>query len=272
MSDSNIVSILFYVVFLSIAGAYAYSAYWGYAIARRFVVRAYRYQAIGIASIGAYFALVNLVGTLVPVGPTSSTLVQILVALVNLSGVPLILVWVDSTARVARRSDPFEKDIFGWSRLRYFVFAVVLVASLLSIVFAPLVPATVSYNSTVSPLLNVIGIFPFLATVVTGAVVLLWSARRSRDRVLHRHIVFFGAFCAAIVLYLVEYSVASFIDPNLYGSIIALIVPIPPFLLGAYFLYRSARSLAPYTSSLENPETVNESRTRLLEMDAPDSS
>ena len=67
----------------------------------------------------------------------------------------------------------------------------------------------------------------------------------------------FGGFCAALVLYLVEYSVALIVDPNLYGSFYAIIVTVPPFFLGAYFLYRCARSLAPYTSSLEDPKTLN---------------
>ena len=123
MSGSIVFDVLVTVFVLSATVAYAYAAYWGFAIARRFVVRAYRYQALGIASIGVYFGVVNVVGTFVPVSPTSSDLVLVLVGLLNLAGVPLILLWVDSTARVARRSDPFDKDSLGWTKLRYVVFA-----------------------------------------------------------------------------------------------------------------------------------------------------
>ena len=251
MSYSMLDDAVFFIVTFVVTAAYAYAAYWGYAIARRFVVRAYRYQALGIASISAYLGLVNLIGTFSYSGLTSSSLLVIITALANLAGIPLILLWVDSTARVARRSDPFEKDTLRWSRLRYVVFAAVLVTCVPAVVFAPIVPATLSYVSGVSSLLNFIGVFPFFATVATGAAVLALSARRSRDRMLRRHIVWFAGFCGSLVLYFAVLVALSIVNPTGVSDIEWLTLTTPPFLLGAYLLYRSARSLAPYTSSLE---------------------
>ena len=88
---------------------------------------------------------------------------------------------------------------------------------------------------------------------------LFLGAHRSRDRVLRRHIMLFVGFCGALFLYLVlfvvEGVVASTINSDIFSSYIGYVFPTAPFLLGAYLLYRSARSLAAYTSSLDGSET-----------------
>lgn len=257
MSDSTgillaIVNIIVYLTFEGITIAYVYAAYWGLAIRRRFVLKAYRNQALGIAAIAAYFGAINFLGNFFLVTATSSYDVVVLVALANLLGVPLALLWADSTARVARRSDPYERDSLGWSKLRYIVFGILIVSSLLALMFAPLGLADLgSYVPSLSPILNVLASIPFFGALASGGALLSVSAFRSHDRLLRRHLLWFVGFCLTLVLFLAEGIVGSLINTGFYNSTLYFISVQPAFYLGAYCLYRSARSLAPFTNHLE---------------------
>lgn len=247
---------LLLIFYLPTPFVFAYVAYLGLRIRRGFVVQLYRNQALGIAAIAAYLAANAGISFLLP-SPANSGYGEILVwALTNLAGGAPFLLWIDSTARVARKSDPYERDSLKWSRVRYVVFVVAVVSAALGLVIAPVVIASFgSYVPSVSLFANVVGNIPFATILLAGLLVLSLGVVRSRDMTLRRHILWIAVFFLSFMVTYVVTVIYTLLIPSASGgqyttfefaSYIAL------YYVVAYCLYRSARSLAPHTNRLED--------------------
>jgi hypothetical protein len=244
-----------FILFLGTPFVLAYMAYLGLRIRKGFVVQTYRNQALGIATIAAYLAAIAVVSPFTPSSYVGAGYGPILFgALKNLVGCVPFLLWIDSTEKVSRKSDPYERDSLHWSKVRYVVFSVVIASAVLSLLFAPVVLAFFgSYVPTVSLFANVVGNLPFFVTVLAGVTVLPLGAIRSRDTTLRRHILWLAAFFAAVVALLIESVASSILFPGSTGpnSAYGLAFIVGIFYIFSYCLYKSARSLAPHTSRLE---------------------
>jgi len=244
---------LLFVFYIPTPFVFAYVGYLGLKIRRGFVVQPYRTQALGIAAIAAYMAASATISFFLP-APASGGYAVILWAVSNIVGGVPFLLWIDSTARVARRSDPYERDSLDWSKVRYVVFSVAFVSAALALLVAPIVIAAFgSYVPSVSLLANILGNVPFATIFLAGTSVLSLGAIRSRDMTLQRHILWIAVFFAAFVITYFVTIIYTLLIPGTSGgqytpfefaSFIALY-----YVLG-YCLYRSARSLAPHTSRL----------------------
>ena len=245
---------LLFIFYVPTPFVFAYVAYLGLRIRRSFVVRLYRSQALGMAAIAAYLAA-NAAISLFLQAPANGGYSETLWALTNIAGGAPFLLWIDSTARVARKSDPYERDSLHWSKVRYAVFAVVIISASLGLLIAPIVIASFgSYVPSVSLFANVLGNLPFVAALLAGVSVLSVGAIRSKDLTLQRHILWVAVFFAVFVATYAIIVVYTLLVPSASGgqyttfefaSYIAL------YYVLAYCLYRSARSLAPHTSRLE---------------------
>jgi hypothetical protein len=157
---------------------------------------------------------------------------------------PVIFAFIDSTVRVARRSDPLLRSILNWEKLRTVLWIDEIgLAIFLSLNFDPSLKAGI--NSTLGTIL-----FAILITIpyIGGVPALLTGARRSKDTVLRGSLKWLGVFFLFFLAYLVEFSFLSGILGislfNLYYSYLAIpggIIGI----IGAYAIYKSARSLVP---------------------------
>jgi hypothetical protein len=225
------------VVFAEVvpAALFLYASYWAFSIRRGLVSRIYRNHAL----------LLGAVGVLVGIGTflTYSTN-QVVDALFGVYYAALFLVifgLVDSIIPVARRSDPLLRSIIGWERFRIplwvdaFALGLVQVADYLF------------YNSFLNDF-----ILPVVALSVFGVsgIAIVIGARRSGDPLLRASLKWLGAVLVLSVLVFAAYAIASAIpgssDYDAFYSYPALLVG-AVYIMTAYALYKSARSLAPVT-------------------------
>ncbi|MDA4118051.1 MAG: hypothetical protein OK455_06880 [Thaumarchaeota archaeon] len=219
---------------------FIYGAYWAFAIRRAFAAPIYRRQASWVGAIGAYFGVFFLLVVVLtalgvkslnentPVGAGGAAFIYV--------GVVMFFVWIDSTMRVSRRSDPLLRNTLHWSTLRWFLGFLTIVGTLFAVIFNGGFALAFFRDS---PLYGPVG-----AVLLLGAIALIRSASRSADAVLRRHLKWFGMF--SIFLWATSTTVSELASHDLVGDpellqVFSLIV----FALSAYFLYRSAKSLAP---------------------------
>jgi len=234
---------------------FAYVTYLGLRIRNGFVVQPYRNQALGTATIAAYLAAATLISLFLPAPANGGYGTVLSWALTNLAGDVPFLLWIDTTARVARKSDPYERDTLDWSKLRYVLFASVVVFAALGMLMAPIVIASFgSYVPSVSLLANIVGNIPFYAPLLAGVSVLSLEAIRSRDKTLRKHILWLALGCASFGISFVVTLTYTLLVPSASGGQYTPFVfatYIVAYYFIAYCLYKSARSLAPHTSRLE---------------------
>jgi hypothetical protein len=210
---------------------YAYATYWAFNIRRALAVRLYRNQALGIGLGSLGFTLMNmsfLVGSLNPnfIYPVLPDLVPFI----------LFFFWIDTSVRVARRSDPLLRDVLEWRRVRIILWSLIIISiASLSLILAVIGQLTTYIPTLSGPVVEyVLFVIPIFVTFVSGAIYVTVSAVRSKDRTLRRHLLWFGLFAVCLLGAAVSY--APF-GPNP--------VAILAFIAGGYCLYRSARSLSP---------------------------
>jgi len=226
-----------------------YAAYWAFSVRKALGGRMYRRHAF---LLGVVCVIVSMLGFLTY---SPNKVIDLLLALFY-SGVFIFLfAFIDSTVPLARRSDPLLRSVLRWDRLRVALWtdtgALAVVNTISQTLYSGSTPGQVGV------LLN--ALWFVLAAILFGAsgVALVIGARRSRDPLFRRSLKWLGLVLIVVLLTFVNDTVISFLLPNLstfdfYYSYYAL----PSGLLSivyTYFLYRSARSLAPI-SSLVEPE------------------
>ena len=225
-------SILFAALWSIVTAFFLYGAYWALAIRKVLLTSIYRRQALWTAALGIYFGAVGLFLTPVLTLAVNNLAVNILEGVFLAFGSILEFLWIDTTVRIARRSDPLHRDTMRWSWLRYLFWVITIGSAGGAIVDS----ATAGFS----------GAGPFGGTLsgalFFGAIALFLSAKRSGDAVLRHHLTW-AAF-AILFIWIVSQAVDPLFryvsDPFLVQSIIYPIV-----VAASYFLYRSAKSLIP---------------------------
>ena len=224
----------------------AYPAYWALDIRHALAVRLYRSQALGIGLVSiafgvlfTYFAIFN---SLSPASSLSSWLVVVQPLMVVFIFLPTFY-WVDASVLAGRRSDPLLRDTLSWSRIRRLVWAVLIFfAALLNVLFY-----SSKYQSNPSALNFEILYVVVLTPLVSGSALLPIIARRSRDPSLRRHLRSFALFLVSVLVFAIlfaSFTAYFFAFPSGFARL-GVLVWDAPLVTAAYFLYMSARSLAP---------------------------
>ena len=230
MSDSLQPAIVL-LSYIADAAVFAYAAYWAFSIRRAMVSRIYRNQALWLGVL----CVIVLSGVVVP-SPTTNDAVVIFLS--NLPTIALALVlfaFVDSTVPLARRSDPRLRSILHWEKVRIIAWGLLILAVIVG-----------EYGEFTSSNTSSTEVYPLLLLVVIGAPPMLVGARRSMDPNLRGCLKWFGlALVSLIGVLLVSFAELALnmlsAEPLNYSQIPYNAV----VLLFGYFLYRSARSLAP---------------------------
>ncbi len=228
----------------------AYPAYWALNIRHALAVRLYRRQALGIGLVSITYGLLFVLFTIVNVLPPGSCSVpsSLFCASLGLVQPPLTdfvflttFYWVDSSVLAGRRSDPLLRDTFGWGKIRLIVWGGLLFSAVLLIIFSYSSGYQISPPILVLPVLLVVVFVP----LVSGSVLLPVVARRSGDSSLRKHLQSFALFLATLVVLTVLFQFFSASAPTGLALLGLSLVGDMILLVGAYFLYLSARSLAP---------------------------
>ena len=227
MFDS--VSIIFFILWVLVVGLFSYAAYWAFIIRKALATGLYRKQALWAGTMGLYFVALSTFLTIALSFNLTALSVNILGGLLISSGFVVLFAWIDSTVRVARRSDPLLRDTLRWSRLRYFIGLVTL--------FGAISAVLTSINSGFAL------VAPFGGALFFGAIALLISARRSGDTTLRRHLKWMGLAIAMLWLASQLSGVLFRIFPA--GSLASEAITYSLVAVGGFCLYRSARSLVP---------------------------
>ena len=233
----NDVSIISTALTIIIGAFFSYGAYWAFTIRRALMARLYRNQALWVGTGAVYFVALSAFITLALLFGASGVFVNLLAAAFIFLGFVVIFDWIDSTVRVARRSDPLLRDTLHWSKLRYFVGITSTIGLFFNVVFNVILTNSSFILLGTPALLGYVGTVLFL-----GALALLLSARRSGDLTLRRHLKWFGLGAALLWL---SGQISSPWAKITGDSFLTPIVTYSLFAMAAYCLYRSAKSLVP---------------------------
>jgi len=222
-----------------------YAAYWAFSIRRAMAIGVYRRQALGIGLVSLVFPLGFYLGTegILPINLGEAFFLE------GYASFATLLYWIDASALAARRTDPLLRDTLHWTKVRIWIWALnlgVIFAYLLVVLYANaagiasnnVVPTWALATVAVTIFLTIFidGAFP----PILGAILLTIAARRSGDMALRANLRWFGLFG----LFAFVATIASIFSYPEHHSGIGLLT-YAGLLVGGYFLYRSARSLAP---------------------------
>jgi hypothetical protein len=223
------VSIIFFILWVFVVLLFSYAAYWAFIIRKALATGLYRRQALWAGTMGLYFVALSTFLTIALSFNLTTLSVNTLGGLLISSGFIVIFAWIDSTVRVARRSDPLLRDTLRWSRLRYFIGFFTLGGAGSALI--------TSINSGFSL------VAPFGGAIFFGAIALLISATRSGDMTLRSHLKWMGLTIAMLWLASQLTGILLHIFPA--GSLTSEAITYSLVAVGGFCLYRSARSLVP---------------------------
>ncbi len=225
------------IVFAEIvpAAILLYGAYWAFAIRRALASPIYRNHALWLGGVGVLIAIA--VFLTYSDDPTVSAAMNIFYSVLF----AVIFAFIDSTVRVARRSDPLLRSILQWEKLRIVIWIDIVLLAFVNIysIF------NLSFGTGVAA--NILGNFFIALPFLAGGPAMLIGARRSRDAQLRVSMKWLGmTLVLAIGPALVNVIEGSFLGISqfdLYYSYLALPAG-AIWIVMAYFFYKSARSLA----------------------------
>lgn len=231
-----VLTVLLYILGGIVVALYSYGAIWANRIRRALMTPLYKERARWVEIVAIFFAVLVASNLLIRItAPANFYLSFLEYCITNAAGI-VTLAWIDTTIKMARRTDPLNRNTIKWKQLRYVFWTFTFITttgSLISVVynhvnfFAP--------GGTGGAFIT--GSFGW---VLFGFIALLLSSRRSKDPTLKEHLKWFGLF-----LFLV------FIVDTVLSAEIAIFRIIGEILLAfdAYFLYKGAKSLAPLSKS-----------------------
>jgi hypothetical protein len=209
---------------------FAYAAYWAFRVEGAMFDRLYRGRAFWVGLVALLFAILvssNLIiGGLAP----NDWPFSLLQFSVQFAGAAVTFACIDSAIRVARRSDPLNRDSLRWRTLRKLLWFVVLAT--ISGELGGVVLGHVNFFSSPGGPQGSFLYGPF--GNLLGLIALALSRSRSKDVTLRAHMKWFGFF-VLLVLVITQDPVSRL--P--YSRIIVEASLLP----SAYFLYNAARSL-----------------------------
>src|SRR5580704_12270552 len=100
MSDDLVLHLVNVLGLGLIVASFGYAAYWGLAIRRGLVMRAYRNQAVGLSAVSLYFLLFIIQGAFRVDLSTPGYLVTVS-ALFDLGMLATVMLWINTTVTVA---------------------------------------------------------------------------------------------------------------------------------------------------------------------------
>ena len=232
-----VASVLLFALGALVIGLYAYSAVWAFRIRRALMSPIFKDRAGWVGIAGLNFTILVSSNLLIRFfAPNDFYLSFLLYCIVDAAGI-VTLAWIDTTIKLARRSDPLNRNTFLWKQLRYFVWFFTFVTtagSLFSVVYL-----RVNYFNSAGGNGGAFTAGSF-GWVFLGFIALYLSFRRSRDPILREHLKWLGLF---LFLLLLEDTVLS------GNSIILRIAGLAVLAIDAYFLYRAVKSLAPLSKT-----------------------
>lgn len=155
----------------------------------------------------------------------------------------VLIVFIDTSIRVAREADFFHRSILGWERVRK-PFGVLLFASSALSFGTILAVGLNSYTTTAVGLLGVLQLFAVAALIFSwGAAALTIGARRSADKTLRRFAKMLGLTVVGFVLFLTVW--IPFIPFGATAEDLGSTISEFCFVVGCYFLYLAVMSLSP---------------------------
>jgi hypothetical protein len=227
-------TILLYVIGSIVVLMYARGAAWAFRFRRALTSPLYKDRALWVGIVGLFLVILVASNLLIRLlAPSNFYLSFLEYCIVDSAGI-VTLAWIDTSIKMARRSDPLNRNTFRWKQLRYFVWFFTFLTtsgSLFSVVYFHVnffSPAGTGGEFVSGP----------FGWVILGFIALVLSYRRSRDPILREHLKWFGLFL--FVLFVVDTVLSRDIDLfRIAGEILLG--------LDAYFLYRGAKSLAPFS-------------------------
>ncbi len=229
-----IFGILLFVLGSLVVAMYSYGAVWAFRIRKALMTPLFKERARWVGVVGIFFAVLVASNLLIRAFAESNVYLSFLeYCIADAAGI-VTLAWIDTTIKMARRSDPLNRNTIAWKQLRYVVWAFTFITtagSLFSVVYLKI--NFFSTGGTGGAFVS--GSFGW---VIFGFIALLLSYRRSRDPVLKEHLKWFGLFL--FVLFIVD----TVLSRNIPAFVIADEVLLA---LDAYFLYRGVKSLAPFS-------------------------
>ena len=261
MSLSNI-DIVTIVAATVVMLAYVYATFWALNIRRNLKVRLYRHQALGIGLVAicvAYFTFFNDGGgNYLPAALSEYPLDNILFLSFLACLVPL-LYWTDSLLLAVRDSDPLQRDVLGWGRIRVSLWGAVAAClvgggayTIYEVIFLSQQTAQAGnsvYLVGAPDIINAIAIIvPLVVPPATAVIFLSVAVRRTKDLTLRRHLKWFGIGAAFFGLGALVDVILTPVQGSSYLYPISFLVL---FVGSAYSFYRSARATIPMYSFTE---------------------
>jgi len=241
--------------------ACAYAAFWAFNIRRNLKVNLYRHQALGIGLVAicaGYFTFI-LGGASIysPVSFSEYPLDNIGFYSFLACLAPL-LYWTDSSLLAARDSDPLQRDVLHWGRVRFVLLGSVLIClgaggayTVYELVFlsqqTALAGTSVYLVGVPSILNNIAFLVPLVVPLAVGPILLPVAVRRTKDLTLRRHLKWFGLGAAFLMLGALAYVLLT----ALLGNSLLLLIASVLYTAAAYCLYRSAKAVIPIYSFTE---------------------
>jgi len=149
--------------------------------------------------------------------------------------------FIDASVLDGRMSDPLLRDTLHWRRIRRWLWAIFAATSVISISLAVYYEIATGGNGSLVPLwvLNGGDSLHVFVVIPTALIALPITAARSRDPFLRRQLAWFAGFAAALAV--------GGIFSNYLGlpNELATLSEGMGQLVGAFCLYKSARSLTP---------------------------
>lgn len=239
MPSGSPLLLISYVV-LGCAGGffYLYGTYLSFSIRKALAVPLYRSRALWNGFIGLLvlvFSTTYLLGQF-NTAPYLSVLLAVLLYFLILPVLFLVgFAWIDRTMSVLIRLDILQRDILGWRHMKFRFFYWALFAVQLAFFY------WFSFGATFTTpilILEYLWFVFFAALLVYSSVGIVIGSSRCRDATFRVHIMWLGYYVATGLIV----SVVSFVFSLLTGT---LVEPFLGPILGAYFFFRMARSLAP---------------------------
>jgi hypothetical protein len=236
MSDNLGFALAIVFAFMVPAAMTSYAAYWAFSIRRSLVGRVYRNHALWLGTLCALVVAQNL----------SNNSINSILNIVNEIGIfiifPVLFAFIDTSVRVARRSDPLLRSVLRWEKLRVVVWADLVALEVL------LIASVANQPFAYSDLGNLLWYILVLPPFIVGGSALLIGAKRSGDSVLRGSLKWLGVVLVLVfVNMLVSLVVSNIPDVSQFDS--AYSYPALPGaaigIVSAYAFYRSAHSLAP---------------------------
>jgi hypothetical protein len=215
---------------------YSYGALWAYRIRRALMSPLFKERALWVQVVAIFFVVIVSANLLIRYfAPTNFYLSFFQYTLVDAAGI-VTLAWIDTTIKMARRSDPLNRNTISWKQLRYVVWAFTFITttgSLFSVGYLRIDFFTPQGTGGAF----VSGSFGW---VLFGFIALILSYRRSRDPTLREHLKWFGLFVFLLFI----------VGTILSGDILVFRISAEVLLaVAAYFLYRGVKSLAPFSNA-----------------------